>query len=240
MKTYLKDIVNKFKNYSEKLDNFSLLIDQPWIVHLNDISDRCVFIFRRENKELFILTNGVIKKEDEGAKWDYIAPMNSLLIRRNGETKLFNQGFFDESIMILKLDGTNELQLFVNENKIESSIQNLLEQVEKRYSKISIIQKPKDDSRPILYIYQSPLYEEVNTQNSSNILIGNFQTVEIKFTDGLKGKIYRDKNNEYFLKIGWFVPDYFVYKDEKSCINGLHYYLRHGEILKENIKRRFQ
>ena len=125
MKTYLKNIVDRFRNYSEKLDNFSILTDQPWITQTDNLSDRCVFIFRKENKELYILTNGVMKKEDEGSAWDYIASMNSLLIRRNGETKLYNQGFFDEAIMILRLDGTNELQLFANENKIESTTEKI-------------------------------------------------------------------------------------------------------------------
>ena len=59
--------------------------------------------------------------------------MKSLLIELGKETTLYNQGFLDNSIMILRKDGTDEYQLFVNENRIESTIEKLLQKIENNY-----------------------------------------------------------------------------------------------------------
>ena len=129
MKIHLQEYLNRIKSFSKRLDNFALLLEQPWITKIDDENSRCVFIFRRENKQLLMSVNGKIEK----AKWDYIPSMNSLLIERKNETILYNQEFFDESIMILKIDGTDQYQLFANENKISSTIERLLENVENQY-----------------------------------------------------------------------------------------------------------
>jgi hypothetical protein len=239
MKTYIQGIVNRFKSYSERLDNFSLLIDQPWITRAENTEDRCVYIFRKENKELYILTNGVMKKEDEGSTWDYIAPMNSLLIRRNGETRLYNQGFFDESVMILKLDGTDQFQLFANENKIETTIEKLLEKVESKYARIEKTDYPQNEPKILHQAYYSPGYKEIFKKNSSKILIGKYKVFEIRFLDGLKGAINQDKDGNYFILKGWVLPTFIVYHDKESCINGLHFYLKYGDVLQKNIKETF-
>lgn len=67
--------------------------------------------------------------------------MKSLLIEIEDENTLYNQGFFDNSVMILRRDGTDEHQLFVNKNKIESTIEKLLQKVEKTYIYQSKTQK---------------------------------------------------------------------------------------------------
>lgn len=41
--------------------------------------------------------------------------------------------FFDHPVMILRRDGIDEHQLFVNENKIKSTVEELLQQVEQKY-----------------------------------------------------------------------------------------------------------
>ena len=68
--------------------------------------------------------------------------MKALLIELEDETTLYNQGFFDNSVMILRRDGTDEHQLFVNESKIESTIEKLLQKVERTY--INQSETPKE------------------------------------------------------------------------------------------------
>jgi hypothetical protein len=128
MITHLKDYTNRLKKYSQTLDNYALLLDQPWLVAPEKEGDRCVYIFRRENKELIISNSGIIEK----AKWDYIPSMKSLIIERNGRSELFNQGFFNESLLILKKDGTDQYKLFANENKVNDTIDKLLNDVENK------------------------------------------------------------------------------------------------------------
>jgi hypothetical protein len=129
MKIELKHYVEKLSRFSNKLDNLNILTEQPWITKLNDDNDRCVYIFRKENKELLISLNGAVEK----GKWDYIPSMNSLIIERKTGTTLYKKGFFDDSVMILQIDGTDDFQLFANENRIESTLDKLLEKTEFKY-----------------------------------------------------------------------------------------------------------
>ncbi|MDG1435065.1 MAG: hypothetical protein P8Q41_13685 [Saprospiraceae bacterium] len=126
---HLKEYVNKLKKYSQQLDNFAILTEQPWITNFENPAERCVYIFRQKGNELITSKNGNVVK----GKWDYLSSMKSILIEIGAETKLYNQGFFDNSVMILKKDGTDEYQLFVNENKIENTIEKLLQKIEKNY-----------------------------------------------------------------------------------------------------------
>ena len=50
-------------------------------------------------------------------KWDYLPEAKSLLIDRGKDTILCNEGFIDEAVMILKMDGTNNnFFVLANEN----------------------------------------------------------------------------------------------------------------------------
>lgn len=119
MKTFIADIFPKLKNFSEKLDNLTLLMNQPWVV-IDDINNnKNVYIFR-DNKELLISNNGNV----EIAKWEYLG-FNSLLIEKEHTHFLFKQGFFDENVLALKVDGNNEYAVFVNENKSDGELNSI-------------------------------------------------------------------------------------------------------------------
>lgn len=119
MKTFLSDIFPKIQRFSEKLDNFTLLTDQHW-VSIDDISTtKKVYIFRA-NKELLISTNGKVVK----AKWEYLGN-KSILIDKYTGSFLFKHGFFDENILALKVDSTEEYAVFVNENKYNGELNSI-------------------------------------------------------------------------------------------------------------------
>lgn len=136
----LKHFVEKLKQHSKKLDNYAILNDQPWITRTENENERCVFIFRQKENELLISINGKVEK----GKWDYIPSMKSLLLETGKTTTLYNQGFLDDSVMILKVDGTDEYQLFVNENRITSTVEKLLKEVENRYLQENLNNKNLD------------------------------------------------------------------------------------------------
>lgn len=147
---HLKDYVNKLRNYSEKLDNFTLLIDQPWKTGIIENTEPATFIFRKENNELPISKAGNVEK----GKWDYISSMNALMLEMEGKTTLYKQGFFDDSVLILQREGTDEYSLFINENKIDKTIDKLeqaskqiLHNTELRYSSKSSSNKDKETSQ---------------------------------------------------------------------------------------------
>lgn len=119
MKTFLSDLFPKIQRYSDKLDNLTLLTDQHW-VSIDDISStKTVYIFRKSN-ELLIVKNGRVEK----AKWEYLGN-KSLLIDKSTDIYLFKHGFFDENILALKIDSTDEYAVFVNENKYDGELNSI-------------------------------------------------------------------------------------------------------------------
>ena len=119
MKTFLGDIFPKLQRYSQKLDNLTLLTNQHWVSIDNIIANKIVYIFRNNN-ELLVSTNGKVEK----AKWEYIGN-KSLLIDKANEIYLFKHGFFDENILALKVDSSDEYAVFVNENNYNGDLNSI-------------------------------------------------------------------------------------------------------------------
>ncbi len=111
MKDYLKSTVNQLKNFSLSLDKKSILIDKPWAM-IDEEFELQKLIFKK-NKELILSKNGKV----EIGKWDYFPEARSLLIDRNTDKILCNEGFIDSGVLILKLDGTDsKFFILANEN----------------------------------------------------------------------------------------------------------------------------
>jgi hypothetical protein len=119
MKTFLSDIFPKIQRYSEKLDNLTLLTNQHWVSIDGILSNKTVYIFRTNN-ELLISINGKVEKE----KWEYLGN-KSLLIDKKTESYLFKHGFFDENILALKVDSSEEYAVFVNESKYDGELNSI-------------------------------------------------------------------------------------------------------------------
>jgi hypothetical protein len=130
MKTFLSDLFPKLHRYSEKLDNLTMLTNQHWISIDNIISTKTVYIFRTNN-ELLVSKNGKVEK----GKWEFLGN-KSLLIDKNDECYLFKHGFFDENILALKVDSSEEYAVFVNENNYDgelNSIDRVFDFLNKKY-----------------------------------------------------------------------------------------------------------
>jgi len=133
MRTYIANIIPKIKQFSEKLDNLTLLTNQHWVVLDELKNSKFVYIFR-SNYELLISQNGRVEK----GKWEYLGN-NSLLIERKDESYLFRHGFFDANILALKVDGKDEFAFLINENNYGgdlNSIEKVLDFLERKYLKV--------------------------------------------------------------------------------------------------------
>lgn len=132
MKTFLLDIIPKIKRFSKKLDDLTVITNKHWLLIDEDNSAKTVFIFREKNNQLLISKNGKIEK----GTWEYLGNDTLIIDRANG-SYLFRQGFIDDSVLALKIDGTQEYALLVNERKIEelylNSIENILSFLRKEY-----------------------------------------------------------------------------------------------------------
>lgn len=122
MRIFIEKILPKILSYSEKLDKLTILVDEPWVV--NDDSQKFTkFIFRKDNS-LLISDNGSVTL----GKWDLLNKANSILLEFNNSLKLYNHGFLDEAVLILKIDGGSDYFVLVNQNKIPNlDLENYLE-----------------------------------------------------------------------------------------------------------------
>ncbi len=207
MKTFLSDIFPKIQRYSEKLDNLTILTNQHW-VSIDDISStKTVYIFRASN-ELLISKNGKVEK----AKWEYLGN-KSLLIDKTTDSYLFKHGFFDENILALKVDSSDEYAVFVNENKYDgelNSIDRVFDFLRRTYLDPSIKTTIETTTGQIL------------THST------NTQTVHRETTDNRVLKIISINNETIGAK---------VYIDERPAIDGIYIYksFSHKLIVKNGI-----
>ena len=103
MINYLKSILPRIQQHSKMLDDTATFADIPW-AFMDDDGHKVTYIFRRNN-ELLVSKQG----EVVSGKWEYLSVMQSLLIEHEGRTRMYNQGFLNEAIMLLKKDGTDEI-----------------------------------------------------------------------------------------------------------------------------------
>jgi len=130
MREFIKDILPKISRYSKKLDELTLLTNQHWVMLEANSTSKVVLIFR-DNSELIVSTNGKVEK----GKWEYLGN-NSLIIEKPSETLLFKHGFFDTTILVLKIDGTFDYAIFVNETKLGkefNTVQDVVDFLSEKY-----------------------------------------------------------------------------------------------------------
>lgn|SRR5690554_6107447 len=119
MKTYIADIIPKIQQFSQKLDDLTKLSNQHW-VSIGDIGQtKRVYIFRTNN-QLLISDNGIVEK----GTWEYLGNQ-SLLIDTNEGSYLLKHGFFDQNIIALKIDSSNNYAFFVNETKYDKELNSI-------------------------------------------------------------------------------------------------------------------
>ena len=111
MRKYLEQVLPKLQQFSKELDDLALLVDQPWVQVSENV--RTVFVFRK-NGDLLVSRNGDIGS----ARWEYLPSLNSIVLERDGRKTLYNKGYFDDAIMALKKDGSEDYLLLGNENKL--------------------------------------------------------------------------------------------------------------------------
>lgn len=116
MRTYVADFIPRFRQFSEKLDNETLLVNQHWVMVDEITSTKTVYIFQRDNR-LLLSRDG----EVEIARWEMIDPQN-VLVTVGDKSFMFKHGFLDENVLALKLDGKDEYAMFFNEDKSNSQL----------------------------------------------------------------------------------------------------------------------
>lgn len=114
MKTYLLNLTNEIRNWSNTLDVKSILCSKSWLV-FNEEGKKEVFIFETDGS-LIISVDGKVTN----ACWKYIPVNSSLIITTdNKESFMLNPFSYDDKVLTLQLDGTNEYSVLIDEQEVE-------------------------------------------------------------------------------------------------------------------------
>ncbi|MCB9266517.1 MAG: hypothetical protein H6558_15945 [Lewinellaceae bacterium] len=108
MRDYISSILPRIQQYSKQLNDEANFVEIPW-GFIDDDGDKVTYIFRRNN-ELLVSKQGEVAT----GRWEYLRVVQSMLIEYNGAKRMYNQGFLDKAVMVLRKDGTEEVFALAN------------------------------------------------------------------------------------------------------------------------------
>jgi hypothetical protein len=189
MKSIIYNLINELVEYSEKLENINLFVENPWVL-IDDDSNYHKYIFRR-NGDLVMAINGSVSI----GKWEYIATSRCLLVNRVSDTILLNQTFIDSAVMALKIDGPqNKAMILANENLIpDLDVKKYLQEIV--YRRFNVIKGIVNNGK-LLEIYRG--------SNETGILVGMKAKIEGEAPDDgnyrsqESGILYEIRNSKIF------------------------------------------
>jgi len=154
MLNHLLSLLPRLKEYSKSLDDFAVFADVPW-AFIDGDGDKVTYLFRRNN-ELLVSKRGDVAT----GRWEYLSVIQSMLIEYNGKKSIYNQGFVDNVVMALLKDGTEELFLLANVQKLPD------------LNVVGYLERKMDGERPAIGQPKiEPAYKEVRLKESSTILL---------------------------------------------------------------------
>ncbi|MBR9860734.1 hypothetical protein GYB22_08305 [bacterium] len=113
MNPYIKQALCRLQGYSQSFKKKSIFVDVPWNLVEGDGALQKV-IFKRAGS-IIVSKSGEAQK----GEWEYLHQSKSIFIDVAGTQRLFNEFFLSEGLMVLKLDGTDTMQVFLNGNLID-------------------------------------------------------------------------------------------------------------------------
>jgi len=184
LKDYIKKVFPGILEFSISLDKTSSILDKPWVVAGTDQTKE-KYIFKK-NHELLISKEGKV----EMGKWEFLDEAHSFLIKRESGSFLYNKGYLDKAVLILKVDGRESDYLtLANENVLpDLDVRGYLEKI--RYRKHNILKLELEDGSFV---------EVERDYDTSFPIVGN----RISLAGGLAippGK-YRLKNDQQILEV---------------------------------------
>ena len=111
MKTYLLDALNKIKRFDESLDIKTVLCNKPWVAF--DVEQQKRLYFFKEDGGLVITSQG----KGRETNWEYLSANRTLKFKdADNVVELYHPTVFDDSVLVLNLDTTDEYAFLVNED----------------------------------------------------------------------------------------------------------------------------
>ena len=138
MKTYLLDILNRYKKFSESLDVEAILCSKSWSV-FNDSGCKEIYLFQHDGS-LIIAVSG----EVTNATWKYIPVNQSILISTKNALYMWHPAFVDDIIFALQLHGTNQYSFMIDELQRDTFAPKSLSDIERYFKKKKQLELEKE------------------------------------------------------------------------------------------------
>ncbi len=253
MKLFLQNTVKGLRNFSKTLDKKSIFVDKPWALIDSDLEiQKLIF---KKNKELIMSKDGQVII----GKWDYFPEAKSLLIDRGKDKILCNEGFIDEGVMVLKLDGTkNDFFVLANENIVpDLDAYNYLNRL--RYHNLNIATRTLTNGKRLEIIKETEAYDirigdrvaidavdvsdgvyqikktnaKYNIKNSTIVSIVHEVTYKTK--NGIEIMVEQKDQHSYSKGEKVWVNDLQAPDGEYNVIGGRNIIVQEGRIIKKKL-----
>lgn len=154
MKTYLLNIPNELKNFSQKKDVEALLCSKSWEV-FNDEGNKQILIFQK-NGTLLVSTNGDVIN----STWQFIPANKSIIISAEGKTTMLNPVFVDSVVLAMGKNGTQECLFMIDETRTDIMPNRTFGELEEYF------QKALENSPEYIAAQQAQLQQEKMTRQA--------------------------------------------------------------------------
>lgn len=216
MKYYISEIIPRIQQFSKRLDENALFTSNEWVQFNQDSLNRIYYIFRK-NGELLVTEKGIGKK----IKWENLGN-GRITIEEESTFYHFRIAFYDGLFLVMNLNDTNNYVFFLNETKLGvdfKTIGQINSYLSNRYSINS------EESSNDVNNLENITYEEDLPLKNWDIILGNYTSMYIRFSDGLKGNICKGaQSGKYYY---FHNSKGVIYCDsKKDCICQLHKHLK--------------
>lgn len=156
MDATIKNLLHQLPSLNADLENPEKIADMTWF-SFSESNDalKVVYIFRSKSSELLIAKNGKVLDYS----WEFVPNSNSLLIQQHGEKLLYNAIFLKNHYLVLRLDGTDQVLLLIN----QAYLHRILEVAPKNIGRVIINDLKKLLPEPEIPTISMPEFEEIET-----------------------------------------------------------------------------
>jgi len=142
MKTYILDTLERYKRLSRKLDAKTVICNRSWVV-FNDCGEREVYKFKEDGSMQIILSGRITV-----GKWEFDPNDNSISIFASDQALMVHPGMYDDVVMALKVDGTDEISFLIDSNNKDNFVpQSLTELLDYFEAKNILFLKAQEEER---------------------------------------------------------------------------------------------
>jgi len=186
MKTYILDTLEKYKRLSRKLDARTVICNRSWVV-FNDCGEREVYKFKEDGTMQIILSGRITV-----GKWEFDPNDNSISIFASDQALMVHPGMYDDVVMALKVDGTDEISFLIDSNNKDNfAPQSLTELLDYFETKNILFLKAEEDERKRLEQLAIQEAERLEQERKKKELAELNDKIDKEFTEFLRERKYK-------------------------------------------------